>query len=119
TAIPTHSPGPLTSVATTNPDIEAMAGTDRSMPPGSIVIVSQAARMASGMAVRTITPAQLRLTMPGRMISLRITSRTRITSKGMIGRSRNTFTHADGRNQEVRASGVVSATVIGGSSATG
>ena len=58
-------PGLSTSVATTNPAIEATAPTERSIPPVSIVSVWQPARIASGTAPRRMTPAQSALTMPG------------------------------------------------------
>ena len=43
--------------------------TERSMPPVSIVSVWQPARIASGTAARSVTPAQSALTMPGRASS--------------------------------------------------
>ncbi len=46
-------------VAMMNAAIEAIIPTDRSMPPVSIVSVWHAARIASGMAARTVTPTQL------------------------------------------------------------
>ena len=39
TAIPAGTPGPLTIVATRNPDIDATAPTDRSIPPVNIAKV--------------------------------------------------------------------------------
>ena len=49
--------------------IVAMMPTDRSMPPVSMVIVWQPARMASGMANLMVLAIQRSLTMPGRRIS--------------------------------------------------
>ena len=58
TAIPSGTPpGEWMRVAVTKPTIDATAPTDRSMPPVSIVRVWQPARIASGTAVRRITPA--------------------------------------------------------------
>ena len=51
-------PGLWTSVAVTKPVIDATAPTDRSMPPVSMVIVWQPARIASGTVVRTMMFAQ-------------------------------------------------------------
>ena len=67
--------------------IVATVPTDRSMPPVSIVMVWQPARIASGMANFAVLAIQRSLTMPGRRI-WRIT--TRMTSRmisGMSGRS--------------------------------
>ncbi len=88
TMMPTPSPGPPTSVATTNPVIEATAPTDRSMPPVSIVSVWQPARIASGTAARVIVPIHWVVTMPGRTSSLTTTRMPRSTSSGTMGRSR-------------------------------
>ena len=67
--------------------IVATVPTDRSMPPVSIVMVWQPARIASGMANFAVLAIQRSLTMPGRRI-WRIT--TRMTSRmisAMSGRS--------------------------------
>src|SRR5690242_12856607 len=82
-------PGLWIRVAVTNPAIEATALTDRSIPPVSIVSVWQAARIARGTALRTITPAQLGVTIPGEAIPMTITRIARRPLSGMIGWSRN------------------------------
>ena len=105
TMIATPVPGPPTSVATTNPDIEATAPTERSMPPVSIVSVWHPARIASGTAARSMTPTQSAFTIPGRAISLRTTSRPRRASSGMIGRSRNSRRHPAAVSQVLRSFG--------------
>ena len=89
-AIPsTKPPGLLISVAVTNPTIDATAPTDRSMPPVSIVSVWQPARIASGIAVRRMTAAQLGETIPGAASWITTTGRTSRPMSGTIGRSRN------------------------------
>ena len=46
--------GPVYSEAATKPAIEAVAATDRSIPPVSIIIVWQPARIASGIDERIV-----------------------------------------------------------------
>ena len=74
--------------------IEAIMPTDRSMPPVSMVSVWQAARMASGMAARTVTPTQTSSTVPGWMSSRPTTSRISRPVNGTSGRSRKSRRHA-------------------------
>ena len=59
----------VTCVAMMKAAIVAMVPADRSMPPVSMVIVWQAARMASGMANLIVFAIHRSLTMPGRRIS--------------------------------------------------
>ena len=72
----------------TKPAIDATAPTERSIPPVSIVSVWQPARIASGTAVRTITPAHDGVTMPGEAIAMTTTRIASSPVRGTTGRSR-------------------------------
>jgi hypothetical protein len=92
----TARPWLFTSVATRNPDIDATAPTERSMPPVSIVSVWQPARIASGTAARSVTPRNSELNTPGRASSRTLRRIASSPSNGMIGRSRNSRCQAAG-----------------------
>jgi len=68
-----------------NAAIEATAPTDRSMPPVSIAIVWQPARIARGVAARIVVASQLPLTIPGFASSRTATRTARRMRSGMIG----------------------------------
>ena len=87
TTIPVGVPAPAANDATTKPDIEATAPTERSMPPVSIVSVWHPARIARSTAARRMTLTHSGLTMPGRTRSLMTTRTARRPSSGIIGRS--------------------------------
>ena len=72
-------------VATMKALIVATVPTERSMPPVSIVMVWQPARMASGIANLIVLAIQRSLTMPGRRNSSATTSRMKRTISGTIG----------------------------------
>ena len=65
--------------------IVATVPTERSMPPVSMVMVWQPARMASGMANLMVLAIQRSLTMPGRRICRTTTSATSSTISGTSG----------------------------------
>jgi hypothetical protein len=113
------SPCEPTRVATRNPDIEATAPTDRSMPPVRKVSVWQAARMASGMPARRMTPNQPGVTIVGWTRAMIRTSRPSSRTSGMIGRSRNRRRQPARLSNSLRVSGVAVALVTSAISATG
>ena len=77
-----------TCVAMMKAPIVATVLTERSMPPVSMVMVWQPARMASGIANLTVLAIQRSLTMPGRRICRITTSATSRMISGTSGWSR-------------------------------
>ena len=63
----------------------ATVPTERSMPPVSMAMVWQPAKMASGMANLMVVAIQAGLTMPGRMICSATTSATKRRMRGISG----------------------------------
>jgi hypothetical protein len=119
TPIATGRPYPVARVATTKPDIDATAPTERSIPPVSIVIVWHPARIARMTAARRMTPAHSALTMPGRTSWITMTSTPSRPMSGMIGRSRNRARQAAQVSQGVRARSVRAVPLMPRSAAAG
>ena len=85
TSSATSRPCGPTMVATTNPDIEATAPTERSMPPVRNVSVWQHARTANGIAARSVTPTQPGLMTSGLSVKKSPTSRPSRPRSGISG----------------------------------
>jgi hypothetical protein len=86
-AISIATAGPWTGdwVAVMKAAMVATVATDRSIPPVSMVMVWQPARMASGIANLMVLAIQRSLTIPGRRIWRMITSTMSRTISGISG----------------------------------
>ena len=87
TAIAPGTPRIGTCVAMTKAEMVATIPADMSMPPVSMVMVWQAASIASGMANLMVLAIQRSLTMPGRITSSAATSTASRIRSGITGLS--------------------------------
>ena len=92
-------------VATTKPAMVATEAAERSIPPVYMVMVWQAASMASGIANLTVLATQRGLRIPGCIISSAATRAKSSRISGMTGQSRI--------RRARRASGVAGERVMG------